>query len=43
MLQHPLNDFDKLFPVLEPAEKFLTRFGDVTQGREPWISEWAKK
>lgn len=43
MLQHPLNDFDKLFPVLERAEKFLTRFDDVIQGGEPWISEWAKE
>ena len=43
MLEHPLSDFDKLFPVLERAEKFLTRFDDVTRGEEPWISESPKK
>ena len=43
MFSHPLGDLDKLFPVLEPAEKAITRFDDVLQGREPWISEWAKK
>ena len=43
MLEHPLSDFDKLFPVLERAERFITRFGDVTEGCEPWISESSKK
>ena len=43
MLEHPLSDFDKLFPVLERAERFITRFGDVTEGCEPWIPELSKK